>query len=60
MLTAGIRDMPESLVKFPVGCGASWLHHYYLLTAMVELPNYDISQSKIFGKARYLGTDEAW
>jgi hypothetical protein len=43
MLTAGIRDMPESLVKFPVGCGASWLHHYYLLTEMVELPNYDIA-----------------
>jgi hypothetical protein len=39
----GIADMPELPVKLPIVCGASWLHYNYLLTGMVELPNYDIA-----------------
>jgi hypothetical protein len=42
-VTVGIIDMPESTVKFPGGCGASWFHYHFLLIAMAELPNYDIA-----------------
>jgi hypothetical protein len=42
-LAVGIIDMAESPVKFPSVCGTSWMHYNYLLTGMVELPNYDIT-----------------
>jgi hypothetical protein len=45
--------MPESPVKFPSGCGASWLHYHYLLTGVVELPNYNIA---LFSHGRSLVT----
>jgi hypothetical protein len=40
---ASIIDMPESLVKFPGGCGASWLQYHYLLSRMVELRNHHVA-----------------
>jgi hypothetical protein len=45
-LAVEIIDMLKSPVKFPSVCGASWLHYNYLLTGMVELPNYDIPLSR--------------
>jgi hypothetical protein len=42
-LAVEIIDMPESPIKIPSVCGASWLHYNYLLTGMLELPNYDIA-----------------